>query len=192
VQKDDVILVPAGTVHAVGAGLVIVEIQQRSDATFRIFDYGRKRELHVDDAVAVAAPGPATWPPVPSKLTDARSLLVADPHFVWERFDLPPHSSWSLDAERETWLFAMRGSARIGSFDLAQAGVVFADDEQTRIDVGENGLTALASYASAEVEPRLLQKLDASAGVPAGGLPAQPPQTPGPTALQSRGTETLQ
>ena len=51
VVNDDVIFVPAGTIHAIGAGLVIAEIQQRSEATFRLFDYGRQRELHVDDAV---------------------------------------------------------------------------------------------------------------------------------------------
>ena len=45
---------PAGTIHAIGAGLVIAEMQQRSDMTFRLFDYGRKRELHVENAIAVA------------------------------------------------------------------------------------------------------------------------------------------
>ena len=45
VTQGDSIFVPAGTIHAIGAGLVIAEIQQRSDATFRLFDYGRKREL---------------------------------------------------------------------------------------------------------------------------------------------------
>ena len=47
VLPGDVVSVPAGTIHAIGAGLVIAEIQQRSDATFRMFDFGRKRELHV-------------------------------------------------------------------------------------------------------------------------------------------------
>ncbi len=45
---------PAGTIHAIGAGVVIAEIQQRSNATFRLFDHGRTRALHVDDATAVA------------------------------------------------------------------------------------------------------------------------------------------
>ena len=45
VSANDVIFVPAGTIHAIGAGLVIAELQQRSDATFRLFDYGRNREL---------------------------------------------------------------------------------------------------------------------------------------------------
>ena len=59
VSSGDTIFVPAGTIHAIGAGLVIAEIQQRSDATFRLFDFGRGRELHVDNAIAVADAGPA-------------------------------------------------------------------------------------------------------------------------------------
>ena len=69
VAKGDVIFVPAGTIHAIGAGIVLAEIQQRSDATFRLFDYGRQRELHVDNAVAVAHPGPLRTPSDPTPLT---------------------------------------------------------------------------------------------------------------------------
>src|SRR5205085_7475033 len=58
VHKDDVIFVPAGTIHAIGPGLVLAEIQQRSDTTFRLFDHGRQREIHVDNAVAAANAGP--------------------------------------------------------------------------------------------------------------------------------------
>ena len=43
VAKGDVAFIPAGTIHALGAGIVLAEIQQRSDTTFRLFDYGRER-----------------------------------------------------------------------------------------------------------------------------------------------------
>ena len=69
VSAGDVIFVPAGTIHAIGAGLVIAEIQQRSDATFRLFDYGRKRELHIENAIAVADAGPAEFQVRPNRLT---------------------------------------------------------------------------------------------------------------------------
>ena len=58
VSTGDVVSVPAGTIHAIGADLIIAEIQQRSDITYRIFDYGRNRELHVESAIAVANTGP--------------------------------------------------------------------------------------------------------------------------------------
>ncbi len=48
VEKQDMIFVDAGTVHAIGPGLVLLETQQNSDLTYRMYDYGRPRELHVD------------------------------------------------------------------------------------------------------------------------------------------------
>jgi len=55
VQAGDVFFIPAGTVHAIGAGLAICEIQQHSDVTYRLYDYGRPRELHLDKALDVAS-----------------------------------------------------------------------------------------------------------------------------------------
>jgi mannose-6-phosphate isomerase len=54
VQAGDAFFVPAGTVHAIGGGLALCEIQQHSDITYRLYDYGRPRELHLDKAVQVA------------------------------------------------------------------------------------------------------------------------------------------
>ena len=62
VKAHDTISVPAGTIHAIGAGLVIAEIQQRSDATFRLFDHGRDRGLHAVDGAAAAHLGAAGKP----------------------------------------------------------------------------------------------------------------------------------
>ncbi|WP_116969514.1 class I mannose-6-phosphate isomerase [Blastomonas sp. UPD001] len=61
VQRGDFYYIPAGTVHAIGAGVSLIEVQQNADITFRLYDYGRPRELHLDDGVAVsrAAPYPA-------------------------------------------------------------------------------------------------------------------------------------
>src|SRR5271168_1447656 len=84
VSADDVISVPAGTIHAIGAGLVIAELQQRSDTTFRLFDPGRHRELHVENAIVVADAGPADFQARSSRLTPERRLLVSVPQFVFE------------------------------------------------------------------------------------------------------------
>jgi mannose-6-phosphate isomerase len=54
VSPGDFYYLPPGTVHAIGAGLAVVEVQQTSDTTFRLYDYDRPRELHLDRAVAVA------------------------------------------------------------------------------------------------------------------------------------------
>ena len=76
VVKSDIIFVPAGTIHAIGAGIVLAEIQQRSDATFRLFDYGRQRELHEDNAVAVSNAGPVQTQSGPRRTTTARTALI--------------------------------------------------------------------------------------------------------------------
>lgn len=59
VHKGDVFFIPSGTLHAIGSGIVIAEVQQNSNTTYRVFDYGRvdangkTRELHIDNAVEV-------------------------------------------------------------------------------------------------------------------------------------------
>jgi mannose-6-phosphate isomerase len=55
VSQGDSFFVPAGTVHAIGAGLALCEVQQQSDITYRLYDYGRSRELHLEKALQVAS-----------------------------------------------------------------------------------------------------------------------------------------
>jgi mannose-6-phosphate isomerase len=160
VRKDDVIFVPAGTIHAIGPGLVLAEIQQRSDTTFRLFDHGRQREIHLDNAVAAATAGPAERQSVPSRLTDARSVLVASPHFVLERIELPPSSNWELHAEQETWVLVVEGHARIGPMNTFVGEAVFLESDDARLRVGADGVTALLAYLGPNPNPQLLRKLD--------------------------------
>jgi mannose-6-phosphate isomerase len=66
-QPGDTFFTPAGTVHAIGAGIELWEIQENSDITYRLFDYGRGRELHLDHGVKVtntecSDPGPVKMP----------------------------------------------------------------------------------------------------------------------------------
>jgi mannose-6-phosphate isomerase len=154
-QEGDVIFIPAGTIHAIGPGLVIAEIQQRCDATFRLFDYGSQRELHIDNAVAVARAEPAEGQAVPALLTDARTLLVASEHFVLERIDLASQSNWHLHAEHETWLLVLEGRARIGQLNTFAGEAIYLEKERARIAVGRNGLSCLVAYLALEPNPGL-------------------------------------
>ncbi|QGN55262.1 class I mannose-6-phosphate isomerase [Novosphingobium sp. Gsoil 351] len=54
VRAGDFFYIPANTVHAIGAGVGLIEVQQNADITYRLYDYGRPRELHLDEGVAVA------------------------------------------------------------------------------------------------------------------------------------------
>lgn len=58
VSAGDYYYIPAGTVHAIGAGITLVEVQQYADVTYRLFDYGRPRELHLEDGVEVSVAAP--------------------------------------------------------------------------------------------------------------------------------------
>jgi mannose-6-phosphate isomerase len=158
-RTGDTTLVAPGTIHAIGAGLVILEIQQRSDATFRLFDYGRGRELHIDAAVAAATADRAERQPSPRKLTAARTLLAASPHFVLERLALPPESVWNLNATGETWLFILSGRAWAGAIDMQTGSAVFLEADRTRVAVGSDGLEGLVAYAGGVSAPDLLCSL---------------------------------
>lgn len=160
VFAGDAMFVPAGTIHAIGAGLVIAEIQQRGGATFRMFDHGRRRELHIEDAIAVANSGPADFQVVPSKLSEERSVLVSSAFFVLERIDLPPHSRWRLEAERETWLLFLRGETLAGPFEVAMGDAVFAEADRVDIRTGPDGAAFLAAYAAATPIPNFLRRLE--------------------------------
>jgi mannose-6-phosphate isomerase len=159
VRSGDIVFVPAGTIHAIGPGLVIAEVQQRSDATFRLFDFGRQRELHVDYAVTVAYVGPAVTQTASRRLTDARTLLVACPYFVLERIDLVPDSIWQLNASSETWLLVLDGQARVGPISLSVGGTAFLDADTATVRVGTNSFSGLVAYLGTEPRQGLLNGL---------------------------------
>jgi mannose-6-phosphate isomerase len=85
VKAGDVIFTPAGTVHAIGGGLTICEIQENSDITYRLYDYGRPRELHLEHGARVSHLGPHELDPKPRSLSDGREELVACKYFRIER-----------------------------------------------------------------------------------------------------------
>ena len=81
VSAGDYYYIPAGTIHAIGPGVTLVEIQQNIDVTYRIYDYGRPRELHLDEALTVAKPEVYDMSGH-SIVNPAESSILADgPHF---------------------------------------------------------------------------------------------------------------
>lgn len=96
---------PARTVHAIGGGLAICEIQQNSDVTYRLWDYGRPRELHVEPSIAVLDWGRAQGP-----LSPSGAMLVSCDYFATERHLLQGPVGWRSDPERFHLLVITRGS----------------------------------------------------------------------------------
>lgn len=79
-RPGDTFFIPAGTVHAIGAGLTLCEIQQWSDVTYRLFDYGRPRELHLDEGIPVSRLGSH-----PARQSAREGVLVSCPFFTTEK-----------------------------------------------------------------------------------------------------------
>ncbi|WNJ93522.1 class I mannose-6-phosphate isomerase [Bosea sp. 685] len=160
VKVGEFAFVPAGTIHAIGAGLVLAEIQQRSDTTFRLFDYGRGRELQIASALAVARAEVAPSQAGSLRLSQARTLLLADPHFVIEHLDLPGHSAWRLFAEHETWLLGIAGEALVGEVGFTMGESLYLQEQQATLQVGASGLRALVAYVGGASDPMLLTEID--------------------------------
>ena len=98
VYPGEMIYVAGGTVHTLGPGAIIVETQQQSDTTYRLYDYGRPRELHLKEGMAAIKEKVKSGKvirPAPSNLngsTNRRAPLISSPYFVVEMFELKqPH-----------------------------------------------------------------------------------------------------
>lgn len=112
VQPGDVVFMPAGSIHAIGAGIVLCEIQQQSDVTYRLYDYGRPRPLHLDKAMAVCDPGPHPGKSTPVALGAGEWRLAACPYFVTDLLGFADPRTYAPDAGRMHVLIAMEGRGR--------------------------------------------------------------------------------
>ena len=104
VYAGEMIYVTGGTVHTLGPGAIIVETQQQSDTTYRLYDYGRPRELHLKEGLAVIKEKVGSGKvirPAPSNLnggSNRRAPLIASPYFAVDMFELKqPHSFRTQD-----------------------------------------------------------------------------------------------
>jgi mannose-6-phosphate isomerase len=129
VHPGDTIFVPAGTVHAIGAGLTICEIQQNSDITYRLYDYGRPRELHLEDGRRVAKLGPATDAAAPVTLAPGRTQLAECQYFRIEHLNVTKPLRISASSPHYLLLMCVQGHGQIaghqanpGQLWLAPAG----------------------------------------------------------------------
>ncbi|MCD8105577.1 MAG: class I mannose-6-phosphate isomerase [Lachnospiraceae bacterium] len=126
VHKDDVFYVPAGTVHGIGAGALIVEVQESSDVTYRLYDYnridknGRKRELHFEKAIRVmdmqVAPDVKQLPRMVHYYPgSSREILCRCKYFQTERIRVKRECSFSVLGTSFQILLCINGSGTISS-----------------------------------------------------------------------------
>jgi mannose-6-phosphate isomerase len=112
VKPGDFFYVPAGTVHAIGAGIALIEVQQQSDITYRLYDYGRPRELHLEEGLAVAQGRPYPSALMTHVTAGASRQLVPGPHFRLDYVEASGPVGALGDAER--WVLPLRGEVSTG------------------------------------------------------------------------------
>lgn len=112
VRRGDMIFVDAGTVHAIGPGVVLLETQQTSDTTYRLYDYGRPRELHIDRGLAATRLKTAAGKVAP-RAEGARTRLIEQKYFTVDRLEVDRGRSFQSEppAGVPHALVAIEGSA---------------------------------------------------------------------------------
>lgn len=124
VKKGDVFFIEAGTLHAIGKGILIAEIQQNSNTTYRIYDYGRvgadgkPRQLHIDKAVEVTDLCPAKPYPVsePSDMGGwTKKLLSKCDYFTVEAVEITDKAHLNADSTSFISVLVLDGSATVSS-----------------------------------------------------------------------------
>ena len=122
-SAGDVLYSPAGTIHALGAGLIVIEVQQNADVTYRLYDYGRPRELHIDEAVEVANRAPYQASVRRYVRPIGREVLAEGRAFVLERWRGPQVRMLRAPPDFPLWLIPAEGVGGLDGELLELGGV---------------------------------------------------------------------
>jgi mannose-6-phosphate isomerase len=124
VRAGEMFYVDAGTVHAIGPGSVLVETQQNSDTTYRLYDYGRPRELHIEDGLAAVKEETHAGRVLAGRPTiekgNAHSNLVASPCFVVDKFRLAQRWEFRRGAVGHANVFCLVATEGCGTIEFGE------------------------------------------------------------------------
>jgi mannose-6-phosphate isomerase len=128
VSRGDFIYIPSGLVHAIGGGIRLLEVQQSSDITYRLYDWGRERELHIAKALDVL------------RFERARVIhgFMGDfscPYFELRRIDVDTERT--LTCAKDTVLFVLEGSGTAAQADAQNAPVILQAEDTLFFDAQE-------------------------------------------------------
>ena len=140
-KSGDFVYNRAATIHAIGGGLTVVEVQQNVDCTYRLYDYGRPRELHLDEALKVANLGPVHDPRDTFVDADANRLLVSGPHFHLAHLAAPIDRTLLERATGEMTFVPLAAGCRVAGESVRLGEAVLLTDPLTiAIDPGARAL----------------------------------------------------
>lgn len=120
VSAGDYFYIPAGTVHAIGAGVTLIEVQQNADITYRLYDYGRPRELHLDKGVAVSDAKPYDDIRYGNLSDTDYKQIVSGPYFDLH-YCQGSDAAKALMNGKDSWIIPIDGDVRVGD-TVAQVG----------------------------------------------------------------------
>jgi mannose-6-phosphate isomerase len=152
ISPGDMIYVAGGTVHTLGPGAIIVETQQQCDTTYRLYDYGRPRQLHLKEGFSVIKenPGSGKVPRTPLHSVNGANRsarLIGSPHFVVETFEL-----------RQPWQFRAFDAGIKKSVQILVAlegcGVVEADGVEPITMAKGDAVVVPAAFTEFRVRPQ--------------------------------------
>ncbi len=137
--------VTPGTIHAIGGGLSLIEVQQYADITYRLYDYGRPRELHLDEAMACAEAGPYLTANLRTPIAVGIDRLVGGPKFALvdahcEDFAALP----DLGAYGPVWFIPVDGSGRVDGQAWQPGECWLLDDAAGLATLGGSGRALIA------------------------------------------------
>ena len=143
VKEGDFLYCASDTIHAIGGGLTVIEVQQNSETTYRLYDYGSDRELHLEDGMAVADPVPYVPIISPGDAGGGRRIMVEGPKFVLERWT-GGERSLALPEETTAWLVPITGAGAVAGVDWKAGECVTVTGRET-VSAGE-GTDLIVAY----------------------------------------------
>ena len=164
VKAGDMVFVDAGTVHAIWPGSILLETQQNCDLTYRMYDYGRGRELHIEKSLEATRFATRAGK-VPPRLLADRSILIDGDYFRVERITVRgSRTSASLTGEGETapglqHLFVAAGAARVAgpefaAVELPMGGMAAVPAASPEFQIEDVGGPALGGLELMRITPR--------------------------------------
>lgn len=150
VKKGDMFFIEAGTVHAIGKGALIAEIQQNSNSTYRVYDYGRlgkdgkPRELHIQKAIDVSKTEPAKYGTKPFGKKEeisggTRQMLTECPLFSVYNYELCGKVELNANEESFNHILVVDGSGKIGGREFKKGDSFFVPANYGNYEINGNG-----------------------------------------------------
>ena len=126
VKPGDFFYLKAGTVHAIGAGVSLIEVQQNADITYRLYDYGRPRELHLDESIAVADARPFPESQHKRIAEDEDKRLVDGPKFLLQ---LCGANLEGVSDRAALWIVPLSGTVRVDGDEGGRGDCLYTEDK---------------------------------------------------------------